>query len=75
MNDSESILEKIKDFPAQTPGMIPERCENLSRLLDSLTGLPDAATASAAACALVAGELADAGVVLTFRQLKNSRQP
>lgn len=74
MNDSESMLEKIKDFPVQTPGTVQERREKLSRLLDSLTGLPDAATASAAACALVAGELADAGVVLTFRQPKNPRQ-
>ncbi|MDD2876362.1 MAG: GGDEF domain-containing protein [Acidiphilium sp.] len=49
------------------------RAEALARLLDSLIGLPDALTAGAAACALVAAELTDAGVVLTCRSAVGMR--
>lgn len=53
---------------------ISDRGMSLRRLLDSLIGLPDVATALAAACALVAAELADAGIVLALRPSGSSRK-
>lgn len=67
MNHEGVLNESAGSVPPPLAGS-KERCETLCRLLDRLTALPDATTASAAACALVAGELADAGVVLTFRR-------
>ncbi|MGC9270982.1 GGDEF domain-containing protein [Acidiphilium sp.] len=56
-------------------GMAQGRTDALARLLDSLIGLPDAATAMSAACALVAAELTDAGVVLAYRPAGGVSKP
>lgn len=62
------------DESAQSKTCLPSRAlggmeaaRNVARLLDSLHDLPDAAVAGAAACALTAAELADAGISLIFR--------
>ncbi|MCF3945858.1 hypothetical protein AiwAL_03970 [Acidiphilium sp. AL] len=75
MKDHESSLGRSPGFAAESLVGVEARCGTLGRLLDSLTGLPDAVTASAAACALVASELADAGMVLAFRRNKGAKRP
>ncbi|UNC15218.1 diguanylate cyclase [Acidiphilium multivorum] len=44
-----------------------ERFDRLVRMIESLAGLPDAATAGSAACALLAAEFADSGVCVVAR--------
>lgn len=44
-----------------------ERLERVGRLIDSMVDLPDAVAAGPAVCALLAAELADAGISLTAR--------
>lgn len=50
------------------------RRDALARLLESLAGLPDPLTASAAACALVAADLTDAGIALIYRPVGTHRK-
>ncbi|MCW8308307.1 hypothetical protein AruPA_14805 [Acidiphilium sp. PA] len=50
------------------------RGAGLARLLSSLLTLPDAAAAISAACALIAAELADAGIVLACRRAAGAGQ-
>jgi len=49
------------------------RMADLRRLLDTLHGLPDAVTACSAACALVAAELTDAGILIGRRASPSDR--
>lgn len=55
------------------PGNGGARLERIRRLIDSMVDLPDVVTAGPAACALLAGELADAGISLTARHLQGAR--
>lgn len=51
------------------------RLKSLVRLLDSLAELPDASTAAAAACALLAAELTDAGISLLLQHAGAGQKP
>ncbi len=71
--------QHIVHYPNATAGRalsdaVVARGSALARLLDSLLTLPDAATAISAACALIATELADAGIVLACRRTVGAGQ-
>lgn len=74
MMDQDTTRKEMNKPASVTPGPNGGRSEALGRLLDSLAGLPDALTASAAACALVAAELTDAGIVLAYRPVVGARK-
>ncbi len=74
MTDQDMIHRRGEMPPFSRDTDVARRWADLVRLLDSLIGLPDAAMAASAACALVAVALTDAGLVLARRTVVSGRR-